>query len=144
VVGGYFDEEFAEVTKALFERLKDGTVVFVVSEVLYAELAGAPAHVQALLESCEDSQIEYVSLSQEAKDLANAYITEQVVGKTSMEDCQHIAMATLCKADVLASWHFKHIVNLARIKGYNAVNLKMGYAPLEIRNPKELIHYGTR
>jgi predicted nucleic acid-binding protein len=144
VVGGYYDAEFAEATKALFERLKDGTVVFVVSEVLYAELAGAPAHVQALLESCEDRQLEYVPLSQEAKDLANAYITEQVVGKTSMEDCQHIAMATLCKADVLASWNFKHIVNLARIKGYNAVNLKMGYAPLEIRNPKELINYGTR
>jgi hypothetical protein len=41
------------------------------------------------------------------------------------------------------AWNFKHIVNLARIKGYNAVNLKMGYAPLEIRNSKELINYGT-
>jgi hypothetical protein len=27
---------------------------------------------------------------------------------------------------------------------YNAVNLKNGYPPLEIRNPKELIDYGKR
>jgi hypothetical protein len=46
--------------------------------------------------------------------------------------------------DVLASWNFKHIVNLRRIKGYNAVNLKMGYATLEIRNPKELIDYESK
>jgi hypothetical protein len=53
-------------------------------------------------------------------------------------------MATLCKVDVLASWNFKHIVNLARIKGYNAVNLKKGYTTLEIRNPKELINYENK
>jgi hypothetical protein len=42
----------------------------------------------------------------------------------------------------LASWNFKHIVNLARIRGYNGVNLKNEYATIEIRNPKELIDYG--
>jgi len=28
-----------------------------------------------------------------------------------------------------------------RIRRYNSVNLKMGYATLEIRNPRELIDY---
>jgi hypothetical protein len=28
-----------------------------------------------------------------------------------------------------------------RIKGYNAVNMKLGYATLEIRNPKDLMIY---
>jgi predicted nucleic acid-binding protein len=141
IVGGYFDKEFAEATTALFERLKNKEVVFVVSEVLYAELAGAPEHVQNLLNEYSDDCFEYIPLSEEAKELANAYIVEKVVGATSLEDCQHIAMATLCKVDVLASWNFKHIVNLTRIKGYNAVNLKKGYTTLEIRNPKELINY---
>jgi hypothetical protein len=50
-------------------------------------------------------------------------------------------LATINKVDVLASWNFKHIVNLKRIRGYNAVNLKKGYAMLEIRNPKDLIKY---
>ena len=68
--------------------------------------------------------------------------TSIVVGRTSLDDCRHIALATINKVDVLASWNFKHIVNLARIKGYNAVNLKNDYQILEIRNPKELINYG--
>jgi predicted nucleic acid-binding protein len=144
IVGGYFDKEFAEATQALFERLKNKEIIFVVSEVLYAELAGAPAHVQNLLNEYSDDCFEYIPLSEEAKELANAYIVEKVVGETSLEDCQHIAMATICKVDVLASWNFKHIVNLMKIKGYNAVNLKKGYATLEIRNPKELIDYENK
>ncbi len=76
-----------------------------------------------------------------AENLANCYIAEKVVGATSLEDCQHIAIATVNKVDVLASWNFKHIVNLTRIRGYNSVNMKMGHMTLEIRNPKELIDY---
>jgi hypothetical protein len=53
----------------------------------------------------------------------------------------HIALATIYKADVLASWNFKHIVNLERIKGYNGVNLNCGYSTVEIRSPRELLKY---
>jgi hypothetical protein len=35
--------------------------------------------------------------------LADQYISEKVVGKTSVEDCRHIALATINKVDVLAS-----------------------------------------
>ena len=58
-----------------------------------------------------------------------------------IDDCRHIALASIYKADVLASWNFKHIVNLNRIKGYNGVNLKYGYPVVEIRSPKELLDY---
>ena len=50
-------------------------------------------------------------------------------------------MATINRVDVLASWNFKHIVNLDRIKGYNSVNYLLGYPMIEIRSPKDLIHY---
>jgi hypothetical protein len=69
------------------------------------------------------------------------YIEENVVGKTSRADCQHIAMATIYRADVLVSWNFKHIVNLERIRGYNSVNLRAGYQMTEIRTPKETFIY---
>ena len=78
----------------------------------------------------------------EALNLADTYIKEKVVGKTSIEDCRHIAMATIYKVDVLASWNFKHIVNLDRIKGYNSVNLRLGYTMIEVRSPKDLVKYG--
>jgi hypothetical protein len=82
-------------------------------------------------------------LTSEAIELADTYIAQKVVGKTSLEDCRHIAIATIHKVDVLASWNFKHIVNLERINGHNSVNLKLGYAMIEIRSPKDLINYGN-
>jgi len=141
IVGGFFDKEFAEPTKALFEKLKKKEVVFVISNVLEKELLKAPPQVKNLLLQYEDCEFEKVELNQESESLANAYINEKVVGATSLEDCQHIAIATINKVDILASWNFKHIVNINRIRGYNGTNIKMGYSTLEIRNPRELIDY---
>ena len=141
VVGGYFDEEFNEVTIALFKRLENNEVIFVVSDLLDLELLNAPKRVKELLFNYPIESFERIELTEEAIILADTYITEKVVGKTSIEDCRHIAMATINKVDVLASWNFKHIVNLERIKGYNSVNLRLGYQMIEIRSPENLINY---
>ena len=140
IVGGFFDKEFEKETKLLFQRLENKEVIFITSDVLFDELEDAPQNVKSLLDNYDDNSLEKIFLTGEAKELANKYIAENVVGKTSLDDCQHIALATINNADVLASWNFKHIVNLARIKGYNAVNLKNGYKTLEIRNPKDLVY----
>lgn len=143
VVGGYFDEEFKEATTALFQRLENGEITFVVSDLLDLELINAPQKVRELLHNYSADKFFRVELTEEAIKLADTYISENVVGKTSLEDCRHIALATINKVDVLASWNFKHIVNLDRIKGYNSVNLKSGYQMIEIRSPKDLINYGN-
>ena len=64
-----------------------------------------------------------------------------MVGKTSRVDFFHIALATIHQVDILVSWNFKHIVNVQRIRGYNAVNMKLGYPTIDIRSPKEIIYY---
>ncbi len=87
-------------------------------------------------------KFERIKFTEEAALLADTYIKEKVVDRTSLEDCRHIALATINKVDVLASWNFKHIVNLDRIKGYNSVNLRLGYSIIEIRSPKDLVNYG--
>ncbi|MGM0579423.1 MAG: PIN domain protein [Bacteroidota bacterium] len=143
IVGGFFDEEFNELTKLLFERLENEEIKFVVSDLLDLELINAPTHVRNLLLKYPTYYFDRIELTDEAIKLANMYIEEKVVGKSSIEDCRHIAMATINKVDVLASWNFKHIVNLERINGYNAVNLKFGYKMIEIRNPKDLVNYGN-
>ncbi len=143
IVGGYFDEEFKEATRKFFDRFEKGEIVFVVSELLDLELLNAPKEVKELLFNYPLENFYRVELTEEAIRLAEAYISEKVVGKTSLTDCRHIALATLNKVDVLASWNFKHIVNLDKIKSYNSINLKLGYAMLEIRSPKDLIHYGN-
>ena len=143
VVGGYFDEEFKDATTALFQRLENGEIYFVVSDLLDLELINAPQKVRELLHNYSIEKFNRIELTEEAILLAETYIAEKVVGKTSLEDCRHIAMATIHKVDVLASWNFKHIVNLDKIKGYNSVNLKLGYQMIEIRSPKDLINYGN-
>ena len=142
IVGGFFDKEFEKETRLLFKQLENREVVFVISEVLTGELENAPVQVRALLDNYDDTYLEKVPLTDEARELADKYIAENVVGKTSYDDCCHIALATIHRVDVLASWNFKHIVNLVRIRGYNGVNLKNGYSIIEIRNPKDLIDYG--
>jgi predicted nucleic acid-binding protein len=143
VVGGYFDKEFKEATVKLFERLENNEIIFVVSDLLELELLGAPKQVREHLSAYSAEKFQRIELTEEAIMLAEAYIAANVVGKTSIEDCRHIALASIHKVDVLASWNFKHIVNLDRIKGYNSVNLRLGYSLLEIRSPKDLVHYGN-
>jgi predicted nucleic acid-binding protein len=142
VVGGYYDEEFKEATIQLFERLDKNEVIFVVSDLLDLELINAPQLVREHLLKYSADKFQRVELTKEAVILADTYIDEKVVGSTSLEDCRHIALATIHKVDVLASWNFKHIVNLERIKGYNSVNVRLGYSMLEIRSPKDLVNYG--
>ncbi|WP_317899936.1 PIN domain-containing protein [Aurantibacillus circumpalustris] len=142
VVGGYFDEEFKEATMSLFDRLEKKEIVFVISDLLDLELIYAPERVRQLLQNYSSDNFERVLLTEEALKLADTYVSEKVVGKTSIEDCRHIALATINRVDVLASWNFKHIVNLDRIKGYNSVNLRLGFPMIEIRSPKDLIKYG--
>ncbi len=143
VVGGYFDEEFKEATIMLFDRLLRDEVVFVVSDLLDLELINAPSHVKNHLLQYSNDKFERIELTEDAIKLADTYISEKVVGRTSLEDCRHIALATINKVDVLASWNFKHIVNLDRIKGYNSVNMRLGFSIIEIRSPKDLVKYGN-
>jgi predicted nucleic acid-binding protein len=143
VVGGYFDDEFSADTIPFFDRVKSGEIMIIVSDILEAELLRAPDFVKELLANMPQLQIEKVRISHEEIELADKYIEAKVVGKTSRADCQHIAIATLCNADVLVSWNFKHIVNLDRIRGYNGINYQNGHKMIEIRTPKEITKYGS-
>jgi predicted nucleic acid-binding protein len=141
VFGGYFDPMFEEDTRILFEKIKLGQFHIIYSNITEEELLGAPIRVQELLPSILDNFKTKVELSEETVNLADSYLDENVVGRTSRQDCFHIALATIHEVDILVSWNFKHIVNVKRIRGYNAVNMKLGYKTIDIRSPKEIINY---
>lgn len=141
VFGGHYDEEFAEFTIPLFDRLKNGEFILLFSTVTQDELENAPQNVRNLVTNIKAGHTEYIEITDEAVDLATGYISEKVVGQTSFADCLHIALATINRADYLISWNFKHIVNVQRIRGYNAINIKNGYQQLEIRSPRDFIKY---
>lgn len=141
VFGGFFDPEFELWTKILFDKIKKGEYRVIYSKLIDIELTPAPEKVRDLAMSLPKEQLELVNISDEAVELAESYLKENVVGKTSRTDCIHIALATLNNADMLVSWNFKHIVNINRIRGYNAVNYKLGNKILEIRTPREILEY---
>ena len=143
VIAGYYDVEFEKETKMLFESILNNEFHIIFSTVTEDELLNAPEKVRELLNSIPKKNKTKIELTEEAVMLGDAYIKENVVGKTSREDCFHIALATIQKADILVSWNFKHIVNVMRIIGYNAVNSKLGYSSIDIRSPKEIINYET-
>jgi len=141
VIDGCFDDEFKKGSRALFNMFRSELATIVISNLTLAELENAPEPVQNILKEIPDTSIEYINLTEEAKELANNYLNEKVVSNKFIVDAQHIAIATVNRVDVLVSWNFKHIVNLKRIYSYNSINLKMGYPILEIRNPLEVINY---
>ena len=143
VFGGYFDAEFQEYTKPLFDRIKKGEFQILYSTVTEEELENAPSRVKKLVTDLKAEQTEFLETTDESVELASDYIAEEVVGRTSYADCLHIAIATIDRADLLLSWNFKHIVNIERIRGYNSINIKNGYKQLEIRSPRDLMNYGN-
>jgi predicted nucleic acid-binding protein len=145
VVNGVFAKRFAQDTKPFWNAVRTGKIVIIASDLLENELIGALQHVREFFNGLPNSQIERIVSTNESDKLAERYIAENVVGKSSLDDCKHIAMATLSHADALVSWNFKHIVNVDRIRGYNGINMKHGYPQIDIRPPYpyEVIHDET-
>lgn len=141
VIGGYFDKEFEVTTKQLFDRIiaKDFDIYF--SKVNVVELSLAPKHIQDIKNLIPTDCYHYLELSDEANILAESYVSENVLGQSSMNDAYHIAIASVNRLDCLISWNFKHIVNFNKIKQFNSINLKLGYPLIDIRTPLEFLNY---
>jgi len=141
IIGGCLDLEFKEASGKLIQMFNRGDQVAVISEITRLELKKAPDDVQAVLNEIPKENIEDVELTEDAAELAKAYILGNVLGENKIVDAQHIAIATVQNVDLIVSWNFKHIVNIDKIRGFNAENLKRGYSLMEIRSPLEVTSY---
>ena len=140
VIGGCEDKEFSIWSNMLIDEFRKGLRIIMVSDLTLSELENAPGSVKTILESISELNIMNVFLTDEARALSEMYLKNHVVGERHIADAQHIAIASVERADVLVSWNFKHIVNLDRIRAFNSVNMKSGYPLLEIRSPREVVH----
>ena len=103
VVGGLFGIEFERRTKPFWDAVHRGEIIVIVSDVLESEVERAPKNVRDFFDSLPKTQIEKVFSTAVSNNLAAQYIAEKVVGPTSLDDCKHIALATLAHADALVS-----------------------------------------
>jgi predicted nucleic acid-binding protein len=138
-IAGCFDPEFAADSLRLIRAVRDGRLVLLLSDIVLAELADAPARVRSVLQSVAAATVEKVEITEEVLQLRDAYLAARIVGLLWADDATHVAAATVARADAIVSWDFEHMVRLEKMKAYGQVNLRRGHGILTIVRPKEAV-----
>ncbi len=139
VIGGYFDVEWQEATRELWTQWRDGKWRFLTSTVTAAEMQGAPLEVRELFGNTFPAE-DWLEAGEEAELLAEQYLAAGVVPRKYSDDARHVATCLLGGCLLLVSWNFRHLANVNREAGFNAVNLLQGKPALRIVSPLELIY----
>jgi hypothetical protein len=139
VIGGYHDPEFMADTRALWRLKEAGRYRFVSSVIVDQEIANAPEKVCELMRASFDPA-DVLPMTAEAIELARNYLAQRVVPVGYADDARHVAICTVARIGYLVSWNYKHLANVRRETGFNAVNLLQGYPPVRIVAPTFLLH----
>jgi predicted nucleic acid-binding protein len=143
VLGGCFDDEFAQWSNQLIEDFRRGRLVALLSAVTAAEVEQAPPTVRRTHDELIAMGSQVLTVSQEALELLNSYQKRKILGNKFQNDMLHIAVATIAEADILVSWNFRHIVRFDKIRLFNSVNIELGYRELAIYSPREVASHET-
>ncbi len=122
VYGGYYDDEFMDDTRLLFDCINENQIGVVISPIVELELTRARQSVRDTVRLIED--VEVGDFSDKMEQLASIYIESGALPPKCAEDARHIAFATIQGATKIVSWNFKHMVNFKRIEDFNVVNLR--------------------
>jgi len=142
VVSGMFDThmpERVEHMRQFWQAVIDGKFRIIASDVLKKEVSDAPQHVRDFFNDLPETQIEQIESTDESDDLATQYVGANVISENHMNDCKHIAIATITRADVVVSWNCDDMVTPNRIPKYNEVNRKHGYPEITILTPDKFM-----
>ena len=139
VIGGYYDAEFRADTRALWRLREEGRFRFVSSVIVDQEITGAPGRVRELMAKTFTTA-DMLPMTTEALELAGHYMAQKVVPVDYTDDARHVAVCSVARLDYLVSWNFKHLANVRREAGFNAVNVLQGYPSVHIVAPTFLIH----
>ena len=146
VFGSLFDFEDPrrlEVTKSLIEEVKRVTFEAFISPLVVAEISKAPEDVRdGLISTIGRLGLPLLAETEETIKLAQDYIQEDIIPERFRDDARHIAIPVVYNLDALVSWNYRHMVNLRVKRMVNAINLKLGYKPIEILSPEEVTGYG--
>lgn len=140
IPNAYFDARNPyrqEITKEFWSKLGDYQVF--VSDLTIREINATLNEElrRNLLKLIKD----FESLSagnEEVRMLAEEYVLREIIPVKYIADAIHIAVATVNSLDILASWNYEHIVKLKTKRGVNAINVLLGYNPIEIVDPAML------
>jgi len=129
-------------TLKLFEEIKIGKFIPFMSDYVLNELESAKdAMRESRLGLVKEYKIKTIQASDEAKNLAMAYIEAGIIPAKHSTDARHIAIAAVKGLDFIVSLNFRHIVKRKTIEGTDIINFQAGYKKIGIYSPAEVIDY---
>lgn len=141
VIGGCHDKEFQPWSIGLMKDFRLGNYKAVISDLTYQEISNAPETVKQSLAELINYSPEILPITEEALELAELYLSRNILTPKYRDDGIHIALASLANVDVVVSWNFKHIVHFDKIRLFNAVNIEQGIKTISIHSPREVTNY---
>ncbi|MBU2446670.1 MAG: PIN domain nuclease [Bacteroidetes bacterium] len=137
VPNAYFDEKNPhrkEITEQFWLKLKEHEVFISDLVIKEMEATGDEELREKLIKLVKGFE-NLSTKSEEIKGVAEEYVLRGIIPVKHIEDAIHIAVTTINSLDVLVSWNFEHIVKLKTKREVNAVNVLLGYNPIEIIDP---------
>jgi len=139
--------ESRKVTEEFFEDyVRPGIYDVCVSPIVVDEIRRTPDERKRsdLLEVIGRYRLRMLNIGnefEEIQSLARVYVENGIIPARKLEDALHIAVATVNGIDVLLSWNYRHLANLAKETRIQAANLEAGYAKtLRMLTPLEMMH----
>lgn len=132
--------EQKQITREVWENLKNGNYDIVLSNVVIRELSECSDEKKRdrLLAHLSEISYQLVEVTEKTIEIAEQIIDFGILKQKSFDDCQHIAAAIVNNCDFIISWNFKHIVNVKTIKGIKILTTMEGYKDVAIYPPSAL------
>ncbi len=124
----------------LFDEIKAGKFKSFTSQYVVEELEAATDILkEKRLALIEKYGIIKIAACDEAKRLAEAYISAGIIPPRYTTDAMHVAAVTVAGIDCIVSLNFRHIVKHKTILGTEYINAREGYKRIFIYTPAEVM-----
>ena len=97
---------------------------------------------EKLRNTVTESGLKILEETEECIELESAYVNNEIIPAKYRNDARHIAIGVYHEVDFIVSWNYRHMVNITVRRLINSTNLRMGYKPVEIISPEEVVGYG--
>ena len=141
----YLEEgrEYCTETRLLFEKIAKRKIEAYTSVYVIDEIQKAPEPKRSqMLNLITEFNICTLDDSQEAQDLADAYIQAKIIPARFKLDGVHIAMTAINNIECIISFNFRHINNVKTKAATEAINDIKEYSNPYICTPMEVLYDG--
>jgi len=128
-------------TQQFWDLLKLDCYEIILSNITQEELGECQMDKQIIFAKFLN-ELNYINANEtlESISLAREYLRQTVLTEKSLDDCRHIALASIYECDYIVSWNFRHMANIKVVNKVQGVNRLLGYKLLIIYPPTEFLY----